>query len=167
MKGLSAARAAPTSFALDRERFARVTRKDFGELEGVDSCCEGGVAAALAHRFHDALEAGAITGPAGLDVIVYALDDSLIVAVREEELPVNLPVALRQLATCSFETKYVFDPENESFAEACAAIEELLARACALLPSFEALRRGERGLGRDGRRRRFASLRRLFALAAR
>ncbi len=165
MKRPLARRAADVPFALDRERFAATTREDFGELEGIDGYCEGGVAAALSRRFGDALEAGAISGAPGVEVIVYAIEDSVIVAVREEELPIGLPVAMRQLATLSFETKYVFNPEDGGFEEACAAIEELLARASALLPSFEALRQGERALGRDGRRRRFWRLRRLAAAA--
>ena len=165
MKRPLAWRAAVAPFALDRERFARITREEFGELEGIDVNCEDGIGAALSHRFHDAREAGAITGPPGVEVIVYALEDSVIVAVREEELPFELPVALRQLATYSFEAKYVVNFDDESFGEACTAIEELLARASALLPSFEALCRGERGLGRDGRRRSFWRLRRLAAAA--
>lgn len=167
MKRPLARRAAVAPFALDRERFASATREEFGELEGIDAGWEGGIGAALSHRFHDALYAGAITGPPGVEVIVYALEDSVIVAVRDEQPPFELPVALRQLATYSFETKYVVNFEDESFGEACAAIEELLARASALLPSFEALRRGERGLGRDGRRRRFWRMRRLAAAPAR
>lgn len=70
---------------------------------------------------------------------------------------------LRQLASYSFETKYVLNSEDESFEEACAAIEELLDRANELPPNFAALRRGERGLDHDGRRRRFVALRRLGA----
>lgn len=166
MKRPFAARAAPESFALDRERFAAATREDFGELEGVDGYCEGGVALALTRRFGDAREAGAISCPAGIEVIVYGIEDSLIVALREEELPIELPVPMRQLASISFETKYVLNGVDASFEEACAAIEALLARASALLPSFAALRRGERGLGRDGRRRRFGRLRHLAAAAS-
>lgn len=160
-----AARTAPDRFALDRERFAAATREEFGELEGIDDFCEDGVAMALSRRFGDAREAGALSCPPGVEVIVYAIEDSLIVAVREEKVPIELPVAMRQLATLSFETKYVFDHSDGSFGEACAAIEELLARATDLLPSFAALQRGERGLGRDGRRRRFGRLRRLTATA--
>ena len=167
MKRPLARRAAPMPFALDSERFAAATREEFGELEGIDVDCEDGIGAALSHRFHDALDAGAINGPPGVEVIVYALEDSVIVAVRDEQLPFELPVALRQLATYSFETKYVVDFDDRSFGEACEAVEELLQRASSLLPSFEALRRGERGLGRDGRRRRFVRLRRLAAAAAR
>ncbi len=44
---------------------------------------------------------------------------------------------------------------------------ELLARANGLLPSFAALRRGERGLGRDGRCWRFGRPRRLAAAVLR
>jgi hypothetical protein len=165
MKRPLARRAAVVPFALDRERFATATREEFGELEGIDVNCEDGIGAALSHRFHDALDAGAISGPLGVEVIVYSLEDSVIVAVRDDQLPSELPVALRQLATYSFETKYVLNFEDRSFGEACAAIEELLARASSLLPSFEALRLGERRLGRDGRRRRFWRLRRLAAAA--
>jgi len=167
MKRPFAARAAPDSFALDRERFAAATREDFGELEGIDGYCDGGVALALTRRFADAREAGAIRCPPGIEVIVYGIEDSLIVALREEELPIGLPVAMRQLATISFETKHILNAADESFEEVCAAIEELLARASVLLPSFAALKRGERGLGRDGRRRRFWRLRRFAAAAVR
>lgn len=160
MRRRPAARAAPARFTLDRERFERFSRQEFGELLGVESGWEGGVARALEYRFHDAREAGAILCPPGLEVIVYGLDNSVIVAVREEEPVSHLPVALRQLATYSFEIKYVLNLGDESFEEACAAIEELLARANELLPSFEALRRGERGLRHDGRRRRLGRLRR-------
>jgi hypothetical protein len=165
MKRSTAARAAPASFALDRERFARATREEFGELEGIDAYCDGGVAMALSRRFGDALEGQAVSGPPGVEVIVYAIEDSVIVAVREEKLPVDLPVAMRQLATLSFETKYVLDSGDSSFEETCAAVEALLARANDLLSSFAALQWGERGLGRDGRRRRFAALRRLVVAA--
>lgn len=166
MKGPFAARAAPKLFALDRDRFARATQDDFGELVGID-LGEAGIAWALERRFCDARDAGAIVGPPGLEVIVYGIDDSLIVAVREADLPRDLPIALRQLATYSFETKYVVDWRDQSFGEACAAIEELLTRANALLPSFRALLRGERGLRRPSRRRRFAVLRRLAAATVR
>ena len=152
-------RAEALPFALDRERFAAASRDEFGELDGIDVDCEDGIGAALSERFHDARAAGAITGPQGVEVIVYGLEDSLIVALREEEPPCGLPVALRQLATYSFEAKYVVDLEDRSFGEACEAIEELLQRASGLLPSYGALRRGEKGLGPDGRRRRFRALR--------
>lgn len=165
MKRGRAARAAPKRFALDRERLAAATRADFGELEGIDANSEDSIATALSRRFGDAREAEAISGPAGVEVIVYAIEDSVIVAVREEELPFDLPVALRQLASYSFETKYVFSPEDASFGEACDAIEGLLDRANDLLPSFAALQRGERDLGRDGQRRRLWRLRRLAAAA--
>lgn len=162
MRGPIAARAASKSFALDRERFACSTREEFDELLGIDSSFEGGIARALESRFYDAHEAGVIVGPPGVEAIVYSLGDSLIVAVREVDPPRNLPVALRQLATYSFETKYVIDHRDGSFEEACAAIEELLARASALLPSFVALRRGERAFAGSGIRRLLGRLR-LFA----
>jgi hypothetical protein len=154
-----AARAAPRPFVLDRERFGRFADRQFGEPVGIESGCEGGIATALERRFHDAREAGAISGPPGVEAIVYGLGASVIVAVREIELPREAPVALRQLATYAFEAKYVVDHSDESFEEACAAIEELLGRASALLPSFEALRRGERAFGRRGARRLLGALR--------
>lgn len=159
MKRRVAARAASKPFALDREHFARFNREMFDELVGIDPSCEGGIVRALEYRFHDAREAGAIFGPPGLEVIVYGLDDSLIVAVREVDLQPNPPVTLRQLATYSFEAKHVVDHRDESFEEACAAIEELLAKANALLPSFDAMRRGEKALANRGIRRALDRLR--------
>jgi len=161
MKGARAANAAPESFALDRKIFAKVTRKEFGELLGVDISCDGGPAAGIWTRFYEALEARAVSSPPGLEMIVYAIEDSLIVAVREEEPPVHLPCAARQLATHSFETKYILDAQDGSFDEACAAIEELLSRGNSLLPSFQAMLNGESALVDRGRRRWFPSLRRL------
>ena len=125
---------------------------------GSTANCEGGLPRALENRFADASNSGAISGPPGVEVIVYGLDDSLIVALREVDLPRNLPVALRQLATYSFETKYVIDHRDSSFGEASAAIEELLAKANSILPSFYALLEGERALIGRGNRRLFGRL---------
>lgn len=63
----------------------------------------------------------------------------MIIAVREDEFPVDLLVAMRQLATFSLETKYVLNSQDENFEETCAAIEELLARATEFPPSSAAL----------------------------
>lgn len=153
-------RASCGTFRLDRVRFSRYLQDEFDELVGIEMDFEGGIAAAIESRFHDAREAGAILCPPGLEVIVYALDDSLIVAVREVDLPADLPVRLRQLATFSFETKYVIDCTDQSFEEGCAAIEELLVRATSLLPSFEALQSGERAPKQRGLRRLLALPRR-------
>jgi hypothetical protein len=150
MKNPFARTAATGSFALDRGRFDEATREEFGELVGIDADCEGGVGRALELRFADASDAGAIFSPPGVEVIVYDLNDSLIVAVREVDLPRSLPVPLRQLATYSFETKYVIDYRDVSFEEVCRAIDELLAKANSLLPSFYALRLGEMALFRRG-----------------
>ena len=160
MKWLRVAGAAPTSFAIDRERFAEATREALGDLEGIETPSADEVTMALTSRFEDAREARAIVRPPGLEVFVYALTDSLIVTVREPELLSDLPEPGRQLATISFEAKHILSSEDRSFEDACAGIEELLDRANSLLPSFWALRRGERGLRRDGRRRRLTRRRR-------
>jgi hypothetical protein len=139
-----AAHVSTRSFALNREKFECHLRAECGGIEGIDASFGGDIAQGLENRFHDARDAGAITGPIGVEPIVYALGDSLIVAVREEDLPRNLAFPSRQLATYSFEAKYVVDPRDGSFEEACAAVEELLIKASALLPSFAALRKGER-----------------------
>lgn len=161
MKNPLARTAATESFALDRGLFDEATREEFGELEGIDVDCEGGIGRALEHRFADASDAGAIVSPPGVEVIVYDLNDSLIVAVREVDLPRSLPVPLRQLATYSFETKYVIDYRDGSFEEVCRAIDELLTKANSLLPSFYALRLGERAYFRRGIRFWFGRLRSL------
>jgi len=79
-------------FWLDAGRLAAYVISNEEELFGFDSSDERGFAAAIASRFDDAHEAGAIDGPRDLEVIVYALvAESLIVAVRERELPRPLP----------------------------------------------------------------------------
>jgi len=135
-------------FSLDRDRFSRHLRSEFGELVGLEVAfgC-GDVSAAVESSFLDARDAGAILGPSGLEAVVYAYRDSLIVAVREIELP-SIPTPLRQLATYSFEARYVVDGERRGFDGACATVEDLLERANSLLPSFRALLCGETGLSR-------------------
>jgi hypothetical protein len=140
-------------FTLDRDRLAEHLIETYGEPWGFDSSDERGFAAAIASRFHDALDAKAIIGPSELQPIVYAIaSDSLIVALREGELPNHLAFPLRQVATYSFETSAVACPGDQSFEECCCGLLELLDQANALLPSFAALRRGEDGVrhGIDG-----------------
>ncbi|MBS1861906.1 MAG: hypothetical protein JSS68_09355 [Actinobacteria bacterium] len=161
-----ARRAEAAPFTLDRERFAAATREELGELRGAAADGEGGIGMALARRFHDAFYAGAVDGPPGVEVMVYAFADSVMVTVREDVPPPGgLP--WRQVSTYSFEARYVIDAGDESFEETCAAIEALLDCASTLLPSFEAMRRGEEDLEGRGRRRRFSRLRRLSRAASR
>lgn len=159
MKRPSTRGAAPAAFALDRRCFARLTEEELGELTGIDPYDEDGIGGALSKRFHDAFYAGAVEGPPGVEVMVYAFGDSVMVAVREDGPTGDWP--WRQLATYSFEARYVIDPNDRTFEEACAAIEALLESASALLPSFEAMRRAERALGPDGRRRPLRAVRQL------
>lgn len=156
-------KAAGAAFTLDRGRLARFLEEEAGEVEGVDGYTEDGIAGALSRRFLDARDARALRLPPGVEVIVYGMEDSVIVALRDERpRHLELPVSLRQLATYSLETRHVIDERDGSFEEACAAIEELLRLAGELMPSFEALRWGERRLGPDGRRRRLGALRLLL-----
>lgn len=144
-------------FRLDRDRFAQHLRREFGELVGLEGGFEsGGTASAIESRVSDARDAGAILGPPGVEVVVYGLDDSMIAAVREIELP-PIPTPLRQLATCSFEVKYLVAHDEEAFDGLCATVEKLLGRASALLPSFHALLAGERSLRRSQVPRRLAA----------
>lgn len=134
----------PTQFRLDRERFSKHLIDGHDERFGINSAHEEGFARAILDRFNDAGEAGAIHGPDDFEAMLYApAIDSLLVAVRERTLPESLRWPLRQLASFSFETSEVAVFGDESFEECCAAIEELLDRANALLPSLAALREAE------------------------
>jgi hypothetical protein len=127
-------------FWLDAGRLAAYVISNEEEPFGFDSSDERGFAAAIASRFDDAHEAGAIGGPSDLEVIVYALAaESLIVAVRERELPSHLKKSLRQLATFSFDATDVACFGDDRFEECCAGIAALLERANQLLPSFALL----------------------------
>jgi hypothetical protein len=137
-------------FRLDGGRLASHLIASGGERFGIDSDDERGFAAAVATRFADAKQAEAIRGPAELEVMVYAINPhGLIVALRERELPSERRLPLRQLATYSFDADEVACYGDERFEECCAAINELLDRANALLPSFLAMRAGERRTDRS------------------
>lgn len=132
-------------FWLDAGRLSAYIIGNEEELFGFDSSDERGFAAAIASRFYDAHEAGAVRGPSELEAIVYPLAaDSLIVSVRERELPHHLREPLRQLASFSFEATDIARLGDEGFEECRAGIAALLERANQLLPSFSLLREVER-----------------------
>jgi hypothetical protein len=127
-------------FWLDAGRLSAYVISNEEELFGFESSDERGFAAAVASRFDDAHEAAAIRGPSNLEVIVYAhRDETLIVAVRERELPSYLKEPLRQLASFSFDATDVARFGDDRFEECCAGITALLERANQLLPSFALL----------------------------
>ena len=131
-------------FWLDSARLATFVISNEEKLFGFDRADERGFAAAIASRFRDAEEAGAIFGPGALEVVVYALNsESLIVAVRERDLPRDLDVPMRQLATFSFDAIDLVSYGDDGFEECCNGIAAILERANELLPSFAALREAE------------------------
>lgn len=146
-------------FRLDQERFALYLTHEYGQPVGIEADRQSVLSLGITERFLDAREAEALVGPRGLTPMVYAVEDSLIVTVREEEPPA-LPVALRQLATSSVEARYFAGLYDETFEGCCASIEALLRYANELLPSFAALQRGERRLRRRGVLSRFGRDRR-------
>jgi hypothetical protein len=129
-------------FKLDRERFA-----DYLIASGVERFgfnCAAGIhfGEAIAARFEDAERANAILGPPAAQPVLYPVArDWLLAAVRERSCGES---PQRQLATRSFDAFEVACHGDERFEECCAGIEAVLDRASALLPSFAALRRGER-----------------------
>jgi hypothetical protein len=142
--GFGRHRASHGRFWLDSARLATYVICGEEELFGFDSAYEGGFARGIASRFRDAEEAGAIVGPGELEVVLYALDaESLILAVRERELPHHLNTPMRQLATYSFDATDVVSYGDDSFEECCNGIAAILERANELLPSLAALREAE------------------------
>jgi hypothetical protein len=126
----------------------RPPRRPRHRLFGTDNEHEAGFAAAIADRFWQAVDAGAIRCPDGIEVQLYVLrDDCLLVAVREREG--GPPEArLRQVAGHALDAGAVACPFDETFEECREAIAHLLEEANGLLPALGALRDGE--AGRDG-----------------
>jgi hypothetical protein len=127
-------------FGFDADRLAKFLFERGEESFGIDPCDEDGLGRAIANRFNDAEEAGAIDGPVGVRVVLYPVaEECLIVTVRERKVPHEVPWPLRQVATFSFDPEEVACRGDETFAECCRAIRELLRRADALLPGLRAL----------------------------
>jgi hypothetical protein len=107
---------------------------------GFDNHHEGGFAAAVAARFADAWEAGAILAPPEVTAVLYPLGSrALILALRENQLPPTVRWPLRQVATVSFDVDEIACFGDESFGECCNALRELLRRAEALVPALAAM----------------------------
>jgi hypothetical protein len=143
----------PTStaerFMLDRARFAAWQREQREDLTGL-TYHDLGLPGAVASYFRDAIEANAVQAPPGTEVVVYvAGDDSVIVGIREDDLPLRVALPLRQVATFAIEAHRIAfwtDWTDETFEQGCAVIEALLSRADDLLPSFQAMQDGEQRL---------------------
>jgi hypothetical protein len=130
-------------FSLDHTKFREHLEGEYGEPAGLDALWEdGGLAQSLSGRVYDAHDCGALVGPPNTEVHTYALDNALLICVRERVHPAYVP--LRQIATYSIETKHLASHEDASFKECCAAIEEVLRHATELLPSLRTLQAGER-----------------------
>jgi hypothetical protein len=128
---------APGRFRLDADRLARFSFERGDEVFGLDLLHPGGPAAALAARFADAVQAGAVLAPTGVKAVLYPVGrGSLVLAVRPRERASRPP---RQVASFSFAVEEVACPADETFRECCEAIRELLRRAEALLPGLAAM----------------------------
>jgi hypothetical protein len=127
-------------FKLDAEPLAKLLFERTGDAFGFDQHHERGFAHAVRERFDDACDAGAILCPANIRVGLHALSPiALMVVVREREMPDTVKWPLRQLATVAFDVDEVGGYGDDSFAECCATIRELLRRADALLPALAML----------------------------
>jgi hypothetical protein len=131
------------AFSLDHTKFREHLEREYGEPAGLDTLPEdGGLSVALATRLYDARDCDAIQGPENTIVHAYALNDALLISVRERQDQPDVP--LRQVAAFSIETKRLAGREDSSFKECCAAIEEVLRYATQLLPLLHAMQTGER-----------------------
>lgn len=129
-----------TRFRLDSARFAADLIDRRIEPCGFDSRHPGGFAVAVAARFADAWDSGAILAPPGVTGSLYPLgSNALILALREEELPLSVEWPLRQVAMVSFDVDEVACFGDESYGECCSALRELLRRADRLLPALAAI----------------------------
>jgi hypothetical protein len=134
---------AQEAFRLDHNKFRGYLARDYDEPMGLDTFAEGGLAGSLSGRVYDAYECSAIIGPQNVELQTYALNDALLICVREHDHPAGVP--LRQIAGYSTELKHLVSHEGSGFAECCSAIEEVLRHATRLLPSLRASGRQTRG----------------------
>lgn len=129
-----------TRFRLDPGRLAADLIGRGIEPCGFDSREEAGFAVAVAARFTQAWDSGAILAPPEVTPVLYPVGrGALILALRENDLPPSVPWPLRQISTVSFEVDEVACYGDESFGECCTALRELLRRADSLLPALRAL----------------------------
>jgi hypothetical protein len=138
-----------TRFRLDSGRLAADLIERGVEPCGFDSRHQGGFAAAVAARFAEAWEAGAILAPPEVRAVLYRLDSSaMILALRETELPPTVRWPLRQVATVSFDVDEVACFGDESFGECCSAPARVAAarRIAAASAGRDVRRRGSRRL---------------------
>lgn len=127
-------------FRFNESRFAKFLLERGDVVVGIESHHEGGFCAAVASRFRDAVEGGAIDGLPGVEPIIYAVrPDSLILAVRDASLPLGSEWPLAQVASHAFEVDEVACFGDETYTECCAAIRELVRRANRLLPPLAML----------------------------
>lgn len=97
------------------------------------------VGRAVSAAFADAVDAAAIGGIDGLEVEVYAVNDSVLVTVRET----NLIGRTRSIASPLIEVKAIAEWGESSFEEMRAAINALLERANNLVPKLRLLQAAE------------------------
>jgi hypothetical protein len=128
------------AFELDSVCLARHLLAQEHGVFGFDCHDSTGRAPAAVARFYVAEAAEAIRGPIDAKVHLYALNSrALIVGVRKVPPPAHLSWPLRQLATYQFDADEIAPPGDSSFKTCVAGLEELLARANALLPDLRAL----------------------------
>lgn|GEM_PF-5757960 len=133
-------------FGLDAERLARFHFERGDEVFGLDLLHGGGRAAAVAACFADALEAGAIISPEGVEPVLRPVGrDSLVLAVRERRLPEGVGRPRCQVLTVPFRVREVASATDETFAGCCATLRRLLRLAERLLPGLAAIAREEAG----------------------
>jgi hypothetical protein len=130
-------------FRLDRERLRAYLTEEHKSEPRLEIGGPGGVAGAIDTRVSDAYDAGALSGPENVELETYAVDDALVVAVREDQVDPGNPAYRRQVATYSIESRYLSDPDTSE--TACfTAIEAVLARADRLVPTLRLLQDAER-----------------------
>lgn len=137
------------SLTLDRHLPREYLTREYGEPVGLSALSDHLIAGpgAIANAISDARNTGALGGVDDVEVIAYALDDAVLIALREA----GQRPALRQVSTLSIETKYLVGRDDDDGLETLAdVIDRVLSHADELVPTLRRLQAAERGAGGGG-----------------
>jgi hypothetical protein len=130
-------------FSLDRARLREHLESTRDGEIGLVPAEEGGLAAAVAERLHDAQDAGAIGAVENVEVVAYDHDGHVLIALRELKAEPGSRAYRRQVSTYLLEVDHLAT-RGSDLDGCCAAVEACLERANALLPSLRLLQAAER-----------------------
>lgn len=130
------------AFRLDREQLRSYITNEYETDPRLQLSESRGLARAINDRMQDARDSGALSDPDNIELATYDLDETLLIAVREDRVDPSAPAYKRQITTYPIESRRLSDEATTE--TACfEAIEAVLARANQLFPMLRLLQHAE------------------------